>query len=307
MAKIRSCRLKLSQHDALLPSVPRLLRSENFVFGHQKIRAWHLTSWQLFFFDQQFITRCSVAVRGRSLYLIHSYILRITKRKKSGRLMCRRQGFLVLILRNIVKEAKGSRVALQEVYDFAEDVSHSIIFSVQRAFAQDVVACLELCAVTWAGGILVGEKSGFIFANGGVVYDESRCSCTYGVWQAYDSKLASSFGVGWGNEAIVVVVGVQELAPLVRGVFEEHSLVRSLHSLFRQHSHNSLLGWRVGIRRDLACWSALWCRGHLSSLGQSQNWTELEESLLKNDLRHFEAAIVCPCFEWLNVVFARTG
>ena len=55
---------------------------------------------------------------------------------------------MVLILRNIVKEAKGSRVALQEVYDFAEDVSHSIIFSVQRAFVQDVVACLELCAVT---------------------------------------------------------------------------------------------------------------------------------------------------------------
>jgi len=75
----------------------------------------------------------------------------------------------------------------------------------------------------------------------------------------------------------------------------------SSHSFRRHSSHDSLLGYWMGILWDLACWSAWRCRGHLSSLGQSQNWIELVGSLLKNALRLFEMAMVWPCLGWLDV------
>ena len=35
---------------------------------------------------------------------------------------------------------------------------------------QDVVTCLKLFAVAWVGGILIGEKSGLVFALSTVIH-----------------------------------------------------------------------------------------------------------------------------------------
>ena len=96
----------------------------------------------------------------------------MTREDKSGCLVCKRQDFLTLMLCNIIQEAENSQVTLQEVYNFSEDISHSVVF----ACRVDIYAvCLELCTITQAGGILVREGSGSVLTNEGMVCDESHC------------------------------------------------------------------------------------------------------------------------------------
>jgi len=65
--------------------------------------------------------------------------------------VCKRQEFFeVLELLDIIHEAEPSWVTLWEVDYFAEDIPHAVVVVVEGALAQDVVACLELGAVSWA-------------------------------------------------------------------------------------------------------------------------------------------------------------
>ena len=49
-----------------------------------------------------------------------------------------------------------------------------------------MMACFKLGAVAPAGGIFAGEESCSVFANGGMVCDESCCAGTGGVGDAND-------------------------------------------------------------------------------------------------------------------------
>jgi len=74
--------------------------------------------------------------------------------------VCKRQEFCeVLELLDIIHEAERSWVTLWEVDSFAEDIPHAVVVVVEGTLTQDVVVCLELGAVAWAGGVLIEGKT----------------------------------------------------------------------------------------------------------------------------------------------------